>query len=106
MSIKPIDLQTNIGQMHEVGKGEHSRMGAIAEQQHLLEKESNDKSKLVNTRLDESQKGEKTAIRDEEKKREQKMNQGRDNQGDSKKEKDNVNVLKDDRMGNIIDVLK
>ncbi|HRZ27161.1 MAG TPA: hypothetical protein P5295_10165 [Spirochaetota bacterium] len=105
MSIKPIDLQTNIGQMHEVGKNEHLRGDALAAQQHVLEKESSDKSRLVNTRLDETKKGEKTAIRDEGKKRERRMGQhgqGTENPEDRPKKEG----LKDDRMGKIIDVLK
>jgi hypothetical protein len=108
MSIKPIDLQTNIGQMHEVGKNEHLRSSALAEQQIGLDKEANDKSKMINSRLDESKKAEKTAIRDEEKKRERKAGQeGHEGKGGgSDGEREKKKGLKDDRMGNIIDILK
>jgi hypothetical protein len=71
----------------------------------VLEKESNEKSKLVNARLDEPKKGEKTPIREEDKKRERKMNQGRDETPENKKNAKESSI-KDDRMGTIIDVLK
>ena len=38
MSIKPIDLQTNMGQIHEISKGEKMRTDGLVEQQHLLER--------------------------------------------------------------------
>ena len=62
MTIKPIDLQINIAQMHEVAKGEQIRTEGIAEQQHLRDKESDEKSKLIQSRLDESKKAEKTVV--------------------------------------------
>jgi len=46
MAIKPIDLQTNIAQMIEVARGEHSRNVAVVEQQHILSKESQDKTNI------------------------------------------------------------
>ncbi|PKL35512.1 MAG: hypothetical protein CVV44_22185 [Spirochaetae bacterium HGW-Spirochaetae-1] len=109
MSIKPIDLQTNIGQMHEVGRGEHARSGAGVEQQLILDKEAAQKSALKNTRLDESNKGEKTEVRDtlandKENKEEQarKEKEKNDQHGDGTTK----TRSKDDRMGKIIDVLK
>jgi len=104
MSIKPIDLQTNMSQMLEVGKNEHARSEALAEQQHLREKESNEKSRLINTRLDESKKGEKTAIKDEEKNREKQKNEEHRENKDAGAEIREKSV--DDRIGRIIDVLK
>ena len=105
MPIKPIDLQTSIGQLPEVGKSEHAKQGIIAEQQHLLDKQAAEKSNLVNTRLDQTEKGEKTAIRDEEKKKSgsEKEKEEREHR---KKEEEGKERLKDDRMGKIIDVLK
>jgi hypothetical protein len=67
MPIKPIDLQTNIGQMTEVGKAEHARHAGILQQQNVLDKEAAEKSNLVKDRLDELKKGEQTQIKNEEK---------------------------------------
>jgi hypothetical protein len=106
MSVKPIDLQSNISQMNEVGKNEQARNEAVVQQQHVLDNESNEKSRLINTRLDESKKGEQTAIRDE---------QGRPRQRSRLKKKDEKKEggasqirkpSKDDRLGKIIDVFK
>jgi len=51
MSIKPIDMQTNIAQMHEVARNAQVKTEAIVEQQHVLDKESLEKSRLTNARL-------------------------------------------------------
>jgi sRNA-binding protein len=104
MPIKPLDLQTNISQMVEVGRVEHAKLGAIAEQQHVREKESNDKSKLVNTRLDESKKGEKTSIKDEEEKKKNRYKNSLLKKGKTE-EKDRPQSV-DDKIGRIIDILK
>lgn len=105
MPIKPIDLQTNIGQLPEVGKTEHIRQGIVAEQQHLLDKQAAEKSNLVNSKLEQAEKGEKTAIMDEEKRRsgsgKEHESKGKDDKEPSPKER-----MKDDKIGKIIDVLK
>lgn len=103
MTIKPIDLQTNIGQMAEVSKHEHARQGALAAQQQILDKEANEKSNLKNTKLDEAEKGEQTSIKDEHKQPgyHHSGEKGQKKQDDKKSEK-----MKDDRMGNIIDIFK
>jgi len=106
MTIKPIDLQTNIGQMPEVSKHEHARLGALAAQQQILDSEANEKSALKNTRLDESEKGEKTSIKDEQK---QNHKHGSDNKSDQelqKKKSESSKKMIDDKMGNIIDIFK
>ncbi len=105
MTVKPIDLQTNIAQSLEVGKSEHARMGLAGELQHVLDKEAKDKSNLVNSRLDEAEKGEKTAIRAEDKKKDR---HGRDSRGrkDGDSDKRKTEKINDDKMGRIIDVFK
>ena len=105
MSIKPIDLQTNLSQILEVGRGEQAKAEAIAEQQHTREKESTEKSQVINSKLDESQKGEKTAIRNEEKKENKKQKY---KLKEDKKQKKNVKKKTDssDELGRYIDVLK
>ena len=109
MTIKPIDIQTNIAQMTEVGRGEQARTEGVVEQQHVLEKESSDKSKLADTTLDESKKAEKTAIRDnddEAKKKEKEKFQGKGKETEKEENEKKRKLAKDDRMGQIIDVLK
>ena len=103
MTIKPIDLQTSIGQMPEVSKHEHARQGALAAQQQILDKEASEKSNLKNTKLDEAEKGEKTSIKDEQKQhgRHHGSEQEHKKHDDKSSEK-----MKDDRMGKIIDIFK
>jgi hypothetical protein len=106
MSIKPIDLQTNIGQMTEISRHEHARQAALIAQQHLLDNEAQNKSILKNTRLDETEKGEKTSIKDEDKKKE-KQNLHHDVDKETSREQQKKNEkMKDERMGNIIDIFK
>ena len=69
MSIKPIDMQTNIAQMHEVARNAQVKAEAVVEQQHILDKESLEKSRLTNARLEENKKAEKNAIMREGKRR-------------------------------------
>ncbi len=104
MTIKPIDIQANMAKMFEVGKGEQAKLGALAEQQHLLSKEAKDKSNLADARLEELEEGEKTAIRDEDKKKDQRGahgGKGKSEDGTAPSEK-----MKDEKMGRIIDVFK
>ena len=109
MTIKPIDLQTNIGQMTEVSKNEQARQGALITQQNLLDLEANEKSIAKNSRLDEPEKGERTSIKDEDKRND--MYRSKDGDGENKENKgkeENIRQerMKDDRMGRNIDVFK
>jgi hypothetical protein len=110
MTVKPIDLQTNISQMIEVGKNEHARSVSLVEQQHHLDKESEDKSNLVNSKLDETKKAEKTAIREDDSKN--KKREARDKKEEKEKKeaepatKPEKKLVKDEKMGRFIDVLK
>jgi hypothetical protein len=106
MAIRPIDLQTNISQVNEVGKDAQARTEAVVQQQHILEKESGEKARLVNTKLDESKKGESAVIKDQQKKEEKKREQALRKQGAEGKKRSRKLRSKDDRMGNIIDILK
>jgi hypothetical protein len=106
MSVKPIDLQSNISQIIEVGRNEQARTDAVVGQQHVLANESGEKSKLTPTKMEELKKGDNAVIQDnqkEEKKREreQQKQSGKGEDAGVKKEK-----RVDDRMGHIIDVLK
>src|SRR4030042_4284417 len=99
MAIRPIDLQTNISQVNEVGKDAQARTDAVVQQQHGLEKESGEKARLVNTKLDETKKGESTVIRDQQKKEEKKGEHARQEPGNQGKKKSRKLRSKDDRMG-------
>lgn len=104
MAITPIDVQVNMAQMLEVGKSEHAKQGAISEQQHLLHKESSDKSNQVGKRLEEMREGEKTAIRDEDKKGDKRDSSS--SYKDKKESSEKPKKMIDERMGNIIDIFK
>lgn len=106
MTIKPIDLQTNIGQMPEVSKHEHARQGSLAAQQQILDKEANEKSILKNTRLDEAEKGEKTSIKDEHKQGERYGTASEGEKDNNKHEEKSPEKMKDEKMGRIIDIFK
>ncbi len=106
MAIRPIDLQTNMSQVTEVGKDAQARTEAVVQQQHGLEKESGEKARLVNERLDEMKKGDSTVIKDQQKKGEKKRErqaEGADTAGGKKARRARS---RDERMGNIIDILK
>lgn len=106
MSIKPIDLQTNIGQMTEISRHEHARIGSLVAQQHLLDNEAQNKSILKNSRLDEAEKGEKTSIKDEDKKKERHNLEHDIDRESAESDNKNDKKMKDDRIGSIIDVFK
>lgn len=103
MTIKPIDLQTHIAQIHEVAKGEQGRSAAVIEGQHVLEKVTSEESKLISERLDENKKGEKTAIKKEEDRKKKRARfAGKKDRGEEQEEANEV--VKDERMGRMIDV--
>lgn len=108
MSIRPIDLQTNMTQMLKVGDSEHARNLAVEEQQHILSRESDDKSKKINEHLDELKKTESSIITDREKK--EKGSRGREHEQDEGGEKQKKTrpgePVVEEHMGRIIDVLK
>lgn len=106
MSIKPIDLQTNIGQMSEIGRHEQNRHNLLVEQQLILDKESNEKSRLKNSKLDEAEKGEKTSIKDENRQGMKHGHEGESKDEQKKDQKMNSGRMTDDKIGRIIDILK
>ncbi|MCL2155900.1 MAG: hypothetical protein FWH53_09575 [Leptospirales bacterium] len=106
MSIKPIDLQTNMGQMSEVSKYEQIRQGALIAQQNVLDMEANENSIAKNNRLDESEKGERTSIQDENKRDEKYRFNNRDGENKKKEENSERDKMKDEKMGNNIDIFK
>jgi hypothetical protein len=106
MAIRPIDMQTNMSQVTEVGKDAQARMDAVVGQQHGLEKESGEKARLANTKLDEAKKGESTTIHDQQKKGEKRREETPEEQAGDGKKKLRSGRSRDSRMGNFIDILK
>jgi hypothetical protein len=105
MAIKPIDMQTNIQQMHEIAKNEHSKSTINVEMQHSLEKESDKKSTNIQSRLEENKKAEKTLIMKDEEGRKRKRS-GRDRKDNQSQSSINNDKMKDDKIGIFIDVKK
>ncbi|MDY6969050.1 MAG: hypothetical protein SVR08_10420 [Spirochaetota bacterium] len=105
MSVKPIDFQTNIAKIPDVAKDEETRALAQIGQRQAREEESSEKSKLVSSRLKENRELEKTAIkREENRKKRGKHRGGRDNE--AKRDIEGKSILKDEKIGNIIDIKK
>ncbi len=105
MSVKPIDLQTNIAQMHEVAKGEQGRSAAVVEGQHRMEKDSGEESKLISERLDENKKAEKTAIMREEERKRKKRKKKADKDDEKAANDETLKAeMKDEKIGRMIDV--
>ncbi len=103
MAIKPIDLQTNIAQIIEVARGEHTRNAAVVEQQHILSKESQEKTNVQKEKVEENKKAERTIILNEEKQ----FKKGKQfKEGEKKEKHEQSEVLEDTKMGRIIDVKK
>lgn len=107
MPISPIDLQTSLNQMHEVGRHEHAKITAITEQQQFLDKEAVDKANLKNERLEEAKKGEGSIIRNEHDAKKESSSEYRpEHKKGSEKDEEEKELSHDDRMGRFIDVLK
>ena len=105
MSVKPIDFQTNIAKILDVAKDEEGRAAALSGQRQAREEEASEKSKLANSRLKENREIEKTAIeREENRKKRGKKRGGRDRE--EKMRQEDKGVLKDEKIGNIIDIKK
>lgn len=103
MSVKPIDLQSNIAHLHEIAKGEQWKSAAALESQHALEKNAEEQAKNIRKRLDENKSAEKTIIMKEE--RHDRNKRRKHLTGESKNGKnDNRDQLKDETMGIIIDI--
>ncbi len=105
MTIRPIDLQSNISQITEVGRSEQARSEALVEQQHVLQKESGEKGRMINTKLEESKKGDNAVIHDEQKK-EERREESREKGEGSDKRGPRRGLSVDEKMGTIVDILK
>jgi hypothetical protein len=108
MTIKPIDLQTSIGQMHEVARHQHSHNEALAQQMHHLDKEALDKAVVADSHLDESEKSQHAANRLDDRPSDSRKRKKKDNNGSSpqNEKKRGVEFVEDKSLGRIIDVKK
>ena len=103
MTVKPIDIQINIAQMHEVAKGEHSRSAANIEGQHKLEQNAEEEARRIRNKLEENKEAEKTIIMREEGRR-QKQHKRSNKSGDKNDTEENEDLKKYNNIGLKIDV--
>ncbi|MBN2402532.1 MAG: hypothetical protein JXN64_09030 [Spirochaetes bacterium] len=105
MTIKPIDVQTNIAHLHEIAKGEHGRSAAYIHGEHILEKNAEEEARRIRNKLEENKHAEKTLIMREERQKQKKdkghQHEDADN-NDNSEEK--ANLLKQTNIGLRIDV--
>lgn len=102
MSIKPIDLQTNIAHLHEIAKGEHGRSAAYIEGQHSLKEDAEEKARLTRNKLEENKQAEKTSIMREEgfnKKNKKNLKENEESEND-----ESDGSLSEEKIGKMIDV--
>ena len=64
MTVRPLDLQTNFSQMHEVGRLEQARNASLLAQQTLMDDQAAKQANLKKERLDELEKTDQTNFRD------------------------------------------
>jgi hypothetical protein len=105
MTIKPIDIQTNIAHMHDIAKIEHGRSAAYIEGQHSLEKNAEEEARRIRNKLEENKHAEKTSIMREEnlrKKKDKKYRYGQNGKEQVSEEKSDS--LKPENIGLKIDV--
>ncbi len=105
MTIKPIDLQTNIAHMHEIAKGEHGRAEALIQGQHSLEKNAEEEARRIRNKLEENKHAERTSIMREEgyrqKKGKRRLHETENNESKNEEKKGS---LRDENIGLKIDV--
>jgi hypothetical protein len=108
MTIKPIDIQTNIGQMHEVARTQQALNESLAAQMQHLDKEAMDKAQTADSRLDESKESQHLTNRlDEHKDGSGRRHRGKREPGKKGSESTNhVQVVEDQSLGRFIDVKK
>lgn len=109
MSLKPIDLQTNIGQMHEVAKNQQAKNESIVQQQYLRDNEATEKSNKADSRVEENKKGENDGIRRKGNQSEKKKNSDhhkRNDKNENKKEPTHVQYVDNSSLGRLIDIKK
>ena len=107
MAVTPIDIQVNMGQMQEIGRGEQSRNMSITGMQKALDDEAAKEAAMKNTKVDETNKGEQEGINDslnKEGNKEKQQNLSKD-KNEYKSER-KIKRAHDDRRGTKIDFFK
>jgi hypothetical protein len=105
MTIKPIDLQTNIAHMHDIAKTEQGRSAAYIDGQHALEKNAEEEARRIRNKLEENKHAEKTIImREERQKYKRNKRYQQELNGREKKTEEKSNSLKQENIGLKIDV--
>jgi hypothetical protein len=108
MTIKPIDIQTSIGQIHEVARTQQALNESLAAQMQHLDKEALDKGQTADSRLEESKESQHLTNRLDEHKggsgrrRREKREPGKKGTASSS----HVQVVEDQSLGRFIDVKK
>lgn len=109
MSLKPIDMQTNINQMPEVARKEHAQQDAVHLGIHRLDQEANEKSDLKNSRLDEMNKASEMTNRLDDREGGGEGRQGKKKKGEQPEappHKRGIEMVEDANLGRHIDVKK
>lgn len=109
MSIKPIDMQTSMGQMHEVARKEHAHAEALLQELHHLDDEADEKSNLAKRKLDESREsGEMTNRLDDREAGKGKNRKGRDGNKEfhNDESKRHIEIVTDENLGRFVDYKK
>jgi hypothetical protein len=108
VTIKPIDIQTNMGQMHEVARHQHAQNEALIQQMHHLDKEALDKANIADTHLDESKESQHATNRLDEHQTEGRKRRQKEREKSSlhRDEKRGIEFVEDESLGRIIDVKK
>lgn len=105
MTIKPIDLQTNIAHMHDIAKNEQGRSAAYIEGQHSMEKNAGEEARRIRSKLEENKHAEKTIIMREERQRYKRDKRYRHDVNEEEKNGgEKSNSLKQENIGIKIDV--
>jgi len=109
MTIRPLDMQTNISQMSEVGRAEQARNTSLLAQQSILGEESTKLENLKKERLDELEKTEETKFKDvldQDEKRKREENKQNANHDDTSQGEDEPKYDPDKKYGRFLDVLR
>jgi hypothetical protein len=111
MTVKPIDIQTNIGQMHEVARQSHAQNESLIAQMHHLDKEAKDKGVNADSRLEEADKSQEAANRlDSESEGQSRRHErhGGKKRGPKGEEEipEHIEIVREQNLGRFIDVKK
>ena len=105
MTIRPIDLQTNFSQMHEVGRMEQARNSSLLAQQALMDDQAAKQANLRKERVDESEKTDQTNFRDALAGDENKGKKDKNKQNEQHSDQDEDDHDSEQKYGKFLDVI-